>query len=47
MTGEFDVGEADAYSSNTKNVKTVSYWKEMNGANSVGIVKKEDLIMAK
>lgn len=41
MTGEFDVGEADDYSPNTKNGKTVSYWKEMNGANSVGIKTTE------
>lgn len=41
MTGEFDVGEADDYSPNTKNGKTVSYWKEMNGTSNVGIKTTE------
>lgn len=36
MTGEFDLGEADDYSADNRNGKTVSYWKAMNGTNNVG-----------
>ncbi|MDO4174926.1 MAG: S-layer homology domain-containing protein [Eubacteriales bacterium] len=35
MTGSYDVGEADDYSANTKNGKTVSYWKAQNGTYAV------------
>lgn len=35
MTGSYDVGEADDYSANTKNGKTVSYWKAENGTYEV------------
>ncbi len=35
MTGSYDVGEATDYSADTKNGKTVSYWRAMNGAGSV------------
>lgn len=35
MTGSYDVGEADDYSSNTKNGKTVSFWKAENGTYEV------------
>lgn len=36
MTGSYDVGEADNYAANTKNGKTVSYWKAQNGTYNVG-----------
>lgn len=41
MTGSYDVGEADDYSADTKNGKTVSYWKAQNGTYNVGSKESE------